>query len=439
MTACAPPTRVTPGKEKDEQGGQRRLYLETSAFALMVSSVVTALLGLVFWAVAARWYPAAEVGRASATITSATLLGTISNLSLGSMYERFLGLTRSRTVPLIVQGQVLCGSLAAVLGGLFLLLGPREKLFHTGLELVSFPLLVVALSMFALHDPMLVGLRTAPLVAVKNIFHAAAKLGLVIALAFTATGEAIVWAWMVPALVTGAVINVWLLSRVRRTRRLSGDPILPPRRELFQFFGASYTLTVMMSVVPLALPLIVVYRFGTETNAYFATSWTLASAAVVLITTVSGPYVAEAGSHPDPVHLPRLTRRFFRLLLAIGVGGGGALFVAAPYLLSIFGPAYAREGTDVTQLMALSLPFVAISTMYAALARVFRRLWLVVAVQPLTILGVLGGGLFLSDRMGLAGIGAAYLASEATCAVIISFSLVRMYRRAVGRTPALTT
>ncbi len=406
--------------------------LETNAFALMFSAAATALLGLVFWAATARGYPAAEVGRAAATISSATTLATLSNLSLGNMYERFLGVTRSRTLPVILRGQLVCGSIAALLGLGFLVVGPREKLFHTPLEAVAFPFFVVVLSVFALQDPILVGLRAAPMVALKNVFHALAKLGLVIALAATVSGAAIVWSWLLPAAVAAIAINVWLFGRGLRGRNLSGPPVLPPLRELLHFFGATYSITLMSSVIPLLLPLIVVYRFGTETNAYFASAWTLAGAATMLIGTVAGPFVAEASSDPELGALPRITRRFVRLLLLVGVGGGAALFVAGPFILGFFGADYAREGTTLIRLMALSLPMVAVGALYGGLARVFRKMRLMVAMQPISIAGILGGAYLLLHPMGLDGIGMAYLIVETLATLVLAVPLVRLYRRAVN-------
>lgn len=417
-------------------GALGRSPLEVNAFALMFSSAITAVLGLVFWAATARGYPAAEVGRAAAAVTSATMLAGIATLSIGGMYERFLGVTRARTVPWLVAGQSVAGGFAFLLGCGFVLLGPRDKIFSSPLEMYLFPLFVSVLSIFTLQDSILVGLRAATKVAVKNVFHAVAKLVLVVAFAFTVSGAFIVYSWMVPALVAGIAVNVWLSVRGLRARDLTSPAALPPMRELLHYFGATYALMLMNSVIPLTLPLLVIYRFGTETNAYFASAWTLASAAALLIGTVGGPFVAEASAHPDLRNLPELTRRFARLLALLGGGGGLALFVLAPYLLALFGEDYAREGTRLTQLMALTLPLIAFGAMFGSLCRVYRRMRLVVALQPVTITLILAGVFALSATdLGINGIGVAYLATEVVLTLVIAVPLVRLYRRATRHRP----
>lgn len=418
-------------------GGPGGPGLETSALSLMVSSAVTGLLGLVFWAATARGYPTGEVGRASAVISSATMLSTVANLSVGSMYERFLGLAGSRTRGLLLKGYALCGTLALLLGAGFLLLGPADRLFTSVWDLLTFPLLVMVLSMFALQDPILVGMRAAPRVAVKNVFHAVAKLVLVVALAFTASGGAVVWSWLVPAAVAAVVVN-WLLFRRASPAPSDGDgSALPPVRELLQYFAASYALTVVSGIVPLLLPLLVISRFGAETNAYFAMAWTLAGAATLLLGTVGGPYVAEVASDPDLRRLPDLTRRFERLLVLVGGGGGLALFVLAPWILGLFGAEYAENATTLARLMAASLPLVAIGALYGGLARVYRRMRLAVVVQCVTAAIIVAGALALTRDHGITGVGLAYLGAQVVATLALAGPLWRLRREALrGGRPA---
>ncbi len=77
MTHSSPVTTVaspeTPATDKRK--------FEYDSIAVLISGAVTAVLGLVFWAVTARMYPVDVVGRASAVINSAVVLSTLSTLS----------------------------------------------------------------------------------------------------------------------------------------------------------------------------------------------------------------------------------------------------------------------------------------------------------------------------------------------------------------------
>ncbi|MET0318909.1 MAG: lipopolysaccharide biosynthesis protein, partial [Rhodococcus fascians] len=117
----------------DTKSSDRNLAL--NSLAMMLSTVVTGGLGLLFWAAAGRLYPVAEVGSASAVITSAVMLSTLSNLSLGSMYERFLPVSGRLAKSFVVRGYITVTAFAFVLGCGFLLVAPVDKMFTSTAEI----------------------------------------------------------------------------------------------------------------------------------------------------------------------------------------------------------------------------------------------------------------------------------------------------------------
>ena len=79
-----------------------------NAFALMVSGVGSAVIGIVFWAAAAHLAPAATVGRMSAEIAAVTLLAVLAQLSFGSIFERFLPVAGDQTRALVKRAYAMC-------------------------------------------------------------------------------------------------------------------------------------------------------------------------------------------------------------------------------------------------------------------------------------------------------------------------------------------
>ena len=63
-----------------------------NAYSLMVNSIMSSGLGLVFWIVAARIYPTETVGRDSAMVAAMVTLLTICQLNLGNAIPRFMPL-----------------------------------------------------------------------------------------------------------------------------------------------------------------------------------------------------------------------------------------------------------------------------------------------------------------------------------------------------------
>ncbi|MGW4478358.1 lipopolysaccharide biosynthesis protein [Rhodococcus triatomae] len=406
--------------------------LERNSLALTVSAALTGILGLGYWALLGRHYPAREVGAASAVITTATMLSAFGNISLGALFERFLPLAGVRGSVLVRSGFLVGGCGGVLLGALFLLWGPTDEMFDSPLEAVSFPLIVLVFSAFALLDHTSVGLREAGWAATKNVTHAVVKLVAAVALAFTASRLAIIWTWTVPAAIAAVVLGVAVTRRLRRPAISHAASQLPSTREMGSFLAGSYGIYVVGSLAPLMLPLIVVAKMGADHNAYFSIAWSLVSAVLVLMTVLMGPYVA--GVAADPLQVRELTRRFL-VVLAVVTAAGVVLFaVVAPALLTIVGEDYAETGTPLLQLAAIALIPAIVGFAYNAVARVRRRLRLAIAVQIVNAALVLGLSLLLVDDHGLAAMGWAYVVAESVSAVLLIVPLVRAVR-ALGREP----
>ena len=420
-------TAATPASDRRRLHGRA---LGMDILAVMSSSAATGVLGFAFWTAAARGYDAAEVGRASAIISSATLIAILANFSLGNLYERFLPLAGRDTHRLVRHGTTFALGAAVLFGVVFVLVGPRDELFPHPVEMALFPVAVAVLSVYALQDQVLVGLGRARMIATKNIGQSTTKLVAVIALIPVATGAAIVWSWVLPAAVITAVIAVVVIRR--ESRRRAGTPALPPRRELFHFFASSYAINSVDVTVPLLVPLIVVAQLGTEMNAYFSMCWLVVNTLGVLIGATAAPFIATAST--PGADLRSCTRRFVVMCGGAAAASCLGLLVAAPLILGILGPQYAEEGTRLIRLMALTLPALAVMTIYTALARLQRRLRLAVTSQVVLGVVVVAGSILSTPRWGIDGVGYTYLVAEFVCTAILvgpTIALVRSF----GSTP----
>ncbi|MFT4086694.1 MAG: polysaccharide biosynthesis protein, partial [Gordonia sp. (in: high G+C Gram-positive bacteria)] len=203
--------------------------LVVNAGALMASSAATGALGLVYWIFAGRLFDASDVGRASALISTATMLSSLACLSLGGAYERFLPLAGDRTSVAVGGGFLVSGVAALLFGAVFAWLPMADKLLHTTGQRLAFPLMVAVFTAFALSDPILTGLRRAPAVAAKNIAFSVSK---VVPLWFLSAGAAatgIVVSWTACALLCAVYFTV---SSIRTAMTRTGRSQLPAPREL---------------------------------------------------------------------------------------------------------------------------------------------------------------------------------------------------------------
>lgn len=403
--------------------------MEIDSFALVISGVANSALGLAFWAVAARLFPTAQVGIAGTVINTAVLLATLSNLSLGALYERFLPASGHRAVRLVAGGWLLTSVFALLLGGMFVLLGPSDRLFESAGAAWAFPLCVVVLASFALSDSILVGLRVARWAAAKNVFHAVGKLALLAVLAvagFALTGSvAIVLAWMVPAVLAVFVVQVLILVAGRALPE-PAVPTLPPRRELWTYFGSTFGITALATVTPLALPLIVVVAAGATDAAYFTVAWTVVAAVLMAPGYIAGPFIAEVAAEPD--RLGELLRRFLRLFGIITVLSTAALLVGGPLALWLVGSGYLLNAWALMVLMAL-VPLVgAPAIVFAVLCRVHRSMAPAVWLQVGSTIGVVACAALLVPHTGIIGVGYTFVVVETTISLLAAAPLVRRLR-----------
>lgn len=423
MTASSGATTVSPETANRGRPSLERNSLERNSLALTVSALLTGILGLLYWAVLGRLYPAREVGAAAAVITTATMLSAFGNFGIGGLFERFLPLAGRRSKLMVGMGFAVGAFGGLLLGGGFLLLGPTSEMFLHPFEYWLFPVVVVVFSTFAMLDHAAVAFREAGWAAGKNVAHAVVKLLLAAALAFTSSHLTIIWTWTAPALLAAFVLGVMVVRRLRTPEYLSAPTQLPPGREIGDYLAGSYGIYVVSALAPLILPLVVVSRMGADANAYFAISWSLVTAVLVLMTMLLGPYVAASAS--DPTRVYGLTLRFFAILGAVALGGILLFAVIAPVMLGIVGKPYAEQGTPLLRLAAIALIPATIVAAYTAVARVRRRLRLAVAVQICNAAIILGLSVALIDGRGLVALGWAYIVAESISAVILGIPLVR--------------
>ncbi|WP_460354343.1 family 16 glycosylhydrolase [Mycobacterium sp. ZZG] len=409
---------------------ERNLRLNT--VALILSTASTGVLGLAFWAVSARLFPAHEVGLASALITSAVLLSSLSCLGLDVFYERFLPVAGTRAPALLHRGFLLVAGTGALTGAVLVVVGPRQPLFESGWAMAGFPLMVMVLAVFALLDKATSGLGVARWSAVKNLAHAAAKLVAVVALAVWEQAATIVLSWTLTAAVAALCTYVVLHRRSRRHPRWHRPADLPPRKQMWSYFGSSLGIGSLWSIGPLVVPLIVVTQIGPAANAYFAISWAMISALYLMMHLVVGPYVAEVAANPGQVRA--LSWRMVRMMAAVAVLSSAGLLLVGPLTLGLAGDEYRAEGTALLWLAAAFLPLSAVAAVYEGFARVQRRLALYLSVQALVTVVIVAGSWYGTRALGVIGVGWAYLVAEALAALILIWPTVA-WLRGIGAAP----
>ncbi len=412
--------------QRPDAGWLSRWSFEINSLSMTASVGIAGLLGVAYWAIAARLMSAEQVGQASAIISTMVTLGTIANLSLGPMLERFLPISGRRAGGYLVKAQLITAGFAVLLGVGFCLVGPVEDMFSEPWQPPVFVGFVVVQAAFALQDNVLTSLGVARWAAVKNTGHAALKIVTLLLVVVAAGGFALAASWGVVsglAVVGGLVVGQ--TRRPRLTAEFRDD--LPPHRELWSYFASNYGIVVIASVPGLVIPLLVLSQRGAEQTAHFNLSWVLVAAFFTVLGAVVGPFVAEAAARPDEVL--SLLRRFVRLVVPIAVAGGLFLAFLAPWLLHLVGKDYGTESVPLLRAMGLTVTLTAFTACYTVLAKVERKLALLVWVQVGSAILLVGLTALWVEPLGLAGIGLAYLVVQVLSCLVMVGPLIGSVRR----------
>lgn len=395
--------------------------MTVNAVSLMFATIATNALGFVFWIVAARVRGASVVGGAFAEIAALTLLATLVQLNMTNVFIRLLPVAGRFTATFIARGYLAVTALALIVGSAFVASGLGGVVVPaSGFERALFVLAVALFAIFALQDSVLTALRIAHWVPAENVSFASVKLALLPLLAFLPPRLGIVLAWMLPVAVAVIAVNVLLFrGPVGRTRRMETGE-LPGRSRLLSFIAAEYACMLCATATLQVIPLIVLWRLGAISEAYFSLPWLACLAITLLLWNIGAAFVVAVTAHPDQT--PELLRRSLRLGGAVVLAAVLGCCLAGPLILRLAGPGY-EHGASLMRLVGLSAPFTAATVIYSAFAWIEQRLWRLVAIQAGTGLLLIALSLVLLPDLGIAAVGWAYIAAQSAAAILMAPSL----------------
>ena len=403
--------------------------LVRSTVALLISNAIGALLGIAFWAVAARLFVPRDVGYGVAAIAAMTLLASIAQLNLGMVFPRYLHSAGARAGTMLRVGYAASVAVALVAGMVFLNLTGRHDYLKSGvLPTLLFLGAVVLWVVFTIEDAALIGLRATSLVPVENAGFSVLKIALLPVFVVVAPRSGVFYSWVVPMIVCIIPINYYLFRRVlpSHVRWSSGRSALPSPRTVKSVIAGEYMGGLAFTAIVTIPALLVASSLGAAQTAYFQTPWLAGTSFDFLLYTFAATLLAESSARPTvAVATVRRAVRFAVWLLAPGLV---VLVVGAPWFLRILGPAYATHGTRLLQALVLALPFMAINVAYVTYARLARRVRRIVAAQVGLAALILGLTAWLLTPLGITGAGVAFLAGQAAVAVVVAPSVIRQYR-----------
>ena len=434
------PARETrTAKLKSRVAAQLRVPFVRNAYSLVSSTFLTAVLGFVFWVVAARQFPKAVVGRDASLVSAMILVSALAQLNLGMGFNRFVP-TAGHGLRRFVRAGYLTAVVAALAASGAYVLGinvwtPRlSVLVSPPSHAVWFVVATMIWTIFTLEDGVLIGLGESHWVLVENSAFGVLKVIALVVIATQVNSFGIFLAWTFPVLLVVVPVNLFLFRRAIPAR--SHEPpsehldVAIVARFVTPDFVAGLLRTATTSLMPIMVLAIV--NPAASADAYIA--WNIAFTLFLLANNVGAALITEAARAPERV--AEYTRKALSHCFAIIVPVALVTVVGAHLVLRLFGAAYQEHATTLLRLIALSaIPNVVVAT-YVNVARVQRRMTAVFVTIAASSASLLILSAVLLEVMGLDGLGIAWLATYLVTAAVIMLGDFRFVWRPARGTPA---
>lgn len=418
------PSTPAAGRGRARLRGHLSDELYRTGYFLIIGTGITSLLGIAFWALAARAYSAHEVGQNAAAISAMTLVSGVCSLGLSSVLVRYLPIAGTADKRLVVGSYGLTAVLSLIFGALVAatssIWSPTLSFLQEPGWIAGFTLATAANTIFTLEDSVLTGLRAAHWIPLENSLYALAKLILLIALAALLPHAGPFVAWNTPLLPAILLVNFLIFRRLLPRYKSFGEL---DRRKVIRMAAGNYGGNLFALVGNMYLPILVANQASAAQAAYFFVPWMICIALQLVPINIITSLTVEAAR--DMSQLRQLTRRTLAHSMRLTAPLALLAALIAPLGLLVFGQAYADAGTSLLRLLAIGIIPNVIVALGIGVARIEHKGNWVIAIQGVQFVILLGGSALLLPSQGIEAVGLMWVASQVLLAAALLATILR--------------
>lgn len=408
------------------------IFMINNTASMILSMVITSSLGSLYWWIAAHQYSPEAVGLASATVSAMMLLGTIGTLGLGTFLIGELPRQTSQKGTLITTALLVSGIVSLALGFVFVLLMPNISAEIGGISrnVGNVALFIIGVSLTSIgyvSDQATIGLLRSDLQLWRNTIHSVMKIGLLVAFGLWSSnrsGMAIFSTWVFGGLISLLSMSIFAIPKIYSSNNIKPDigVIYRVRRLMLEH----HALNLALQAPGLVLPVLVTTQLSARMNAYFYTSWMVATLTFIGSAALTTVLYAVGASNPES--LGEKVRMSLKLSTLMAFLTSGALLFGSELILGFFGASYAQQAGWCLRILGLGVFPLVIKNHFVAICRIDKRIseaakWMTVAGMIEFILAGLGGYFG-----GLNGLAVGWLIAVSSEAFLMTRAV---YRKAV--------
>jgi O-antigen/teichoic acid export membrane protein len=413
----AHPPAAVPGRLRRLRGES----LIRNAASLGTNVLLGAVTGAVTLAELTRLYPVRAIGLSAAAIAGTSLITSISQLGLNYSLVRFLPTSRMRQ-DLINSVLTATAAVSLIAGAIFLALPESRKLYALG-GLAFIPLFLIStcfLTGVGQVQNVFIADRAAAKTVQATLIDSLIRLAAPAIFLFAGLSGAYLAQGVLPTAVTLVVLVVLLRRRGHRFRpKLS----LSATRELLKFSAGTYLAGLIGGLPAIALPLIILARFGASQNAYWYTAIAAASVLFSIPSAVTSALLAEAAHRPEARR--SLVRRSMLVITAVMVPVIACAYFGAPIALAILGHRYAVEGLTVLRWLIIAAAMTSVNYVAGTILYLAKKALVIACINAIDAIVVVG--LSVTWARSVDQVGIAWVIGEVGNVVLFSaFAVVAL-------------
>jgi O-antigen/teichoic acid export membrane protein len=394
-------------------GGYFGTTLYRNSLFIGFSRVISASIGLIFWQVAARYYPAEMVGTAIALITSLGIVVTFSRLGFDFSIIRFMPLRDRNAVFSTCLTMTALSSL--IFSAFFLLtiqfISPSISFIRD--YALIFILLAGLSSILLTTGNTYLSLKRGEYYLAQNALDAVRIPALIPLSILGAMGIFLSSGLSIVLCSLAAVF--FILKAIKLKFAFSRDFL----RETSRLSTINYISDLLLEVPSLLLPLLILNLLGATDVAQYYIAVAIGNIILLVPLAVSVSFFIE-GSHGT-----NLKREFFRglkFIYALLLPAVIFIYFFGGLVLQSFGSVYAQS-LDLLRIYALSSFFIVIHLMFVPILNVKLMVGRNIELSLLRFVVLLGLSYFFIIKFGLIGVGYAWMISHGIlCLGIIALS-----------------
>jgi len=392
--------------------------LKNSIF-IMLTAITSAGFGFIFWMLAAKLYPAEDVGIATALISSMMLLVLLSRFGLDFSIIRFFpGADKSR---IFSTSALITTIFAVIFGAIFIagvdILSPELHLLKSPQNAALFLIFLAANSVTALTAISFIAIRKAGFQFIQSIIVGSRILFLIPLIALGAIG------------IFGAVGISFVLALAAALVLLVRSGVRPGLvidrgflSEAFHFSAGNYLAGLFIAAPNMILPIMVLNVLGAEQAAYYYIAFAIASLLFMIPNAISMSLFVE-GSHGKA--LKRTVVKSLVVIFSLLIPAAAVLYLCGGWVLGVVGAEYAAGGLGVLRVMVAASLFVGVNSVYFAIKRVQKDVKGLVVLSGLVFGLVVGFGYVFMTMFGVVWVGYAWVVGNGVGSVCVGVMVWR--------------